>query len=179
MNVRPAPIAAAAIIVVCTYAISPNFIRYEGGLQTSPYAGDFLHEWVGGYIVRAGDRSRLYDLSYARALQHDPDLVGFEFREDRFLPMVYPPAYYLLVSPFSRLPFAAAAWVWAALSVSCLVATIALLRRAIHPGGVLAPLVTGGDATTDRQWEAGIGVQDRAVLNVAAGANLNALIVTA
>ena len=58
------PIALAAAVIVSLYAFSPNF-RVTSDPQASPYAGDFLQEWIGGWIVRAGDRTRMYDAAYA------------------------------------------------------------------------------------------------------------------
>jgi hypothetical protein len=122
-------IAAAAIVVGC-YAFSPNF-RYFGGQHASPYAGDFLQEWIGGYIVLHGDRSRFYDSDYAQALEHDSRVVPIAWDESRYLPIVYPPFYYLLVSPLSLLPLRAAAWLWAVLMIAALAATAWLLQRAV------------------------------------------------
>ena len=89
------PIALSVLVVTAVLLVSPNF-RPERGPDAIPYAGDFLHEWIGGYVIRAGDPARLYDREYTTALQHDPSLVGFEFRRDAYLPMVYPPFYYVL-----------------------------------------------------------------------------------
>jgi alpha-1,2-mannosyltransferase len=127
----------AASIVVMSLLISPNFRVGEPGRERTPYAGDFLHEWIGGFIVRAGDVTRLYDVDYASRLEHDPALVGFRLRADGFLPMVYPPAYYLLVSPLSAMPYRTAAWVWAGASLASFVAVIALLTTAFAAGGRL------------------------------------------
>ena len=120
-RIRPylLPLSVAATIVVCLYAFSPNF-RPVSGPAASPYGGDFLQEWVGGWIVRAGDRGRFYDVQYAYRLEHDEPLVGFHWNADEYLPMVYPPFYYLLVSPLSLVSFHAATWLWAGLMVAAL-----------------------------------------------------------
>jgi hypothetical protein len=127
----------AASIVVLSLMMSPNFRLGDPARERTPYAGDFLHEWVGGYIVRAGDVTRLYDRDYASRLEHDPALVGFRLRSDGFLPMVYPPAYYLLVSPLSAIPYRPAAWIWAGASLASFAVVVALLATAFAPGGRL------------------------------------------
>src|SRR5689334_20475925 len=106
-----------------------------------PYAGDFLNEWTGGWIVRAGDRARLYDPSYFIPIEHDARLVGFRLRADAYAPMVYPPAYYLAVSPLAALPYRVAAWAWTAAMLGCFAATIGALAIALGADPSLAPRV--------------------------------------
>jgi hypothetical protein len=137
----------AGALVAATLGFSANF-RSSDRQERGPYAGDFLHEWTGAYIVRSGDASRLYDPSYANALQHDPDLVGFRLRADGFLPLVYPPVYYLALSPLAALPYRTAAWVWVALTLACFAIAALLLGRAVGPFGVLGRLVPPPDAGT-------------------------------
>lgn len=149
---RLVPIGLAVLVVAAAFLISPNFRRVRSP-DSTPYAGDFLHEWIGGYIVRAGDRTKLYDRRYAAALQHDAQVVGFEFQPDGFFPIVYPPFYYVLVSPLSALPFQTAAALWAALSLACLAASLALLGRAARPGASLDLIAPAGvDETSSRVW---------------------------
>ncbi len=122
------PLLLATGIVIAAFAFSPNF-HFADDRAEGPYAGDFLQEWLGGYMVRSGDYDRFYDPEYACDLQHNPQLVGFAFPDDRYLPIVYPPFYYLLISPLSLLTLRAAAWVWAVLMVACFAVTAAGLRR--------------------------------------------------
>jgi len=124
-------IVLAAAVVAVSLLVSPNF-RWNGDAERMPYAGDFLQEWTGGYIVRDGSRERLYDPDYFVAVQHDVGLLGFHLRHDRFIPMVYPPIYYLAVSGLSALPYREAAWVWVALTLGWFAATIVLLARELH-----------------------------------------------
>jgi len=152
------PLGLTVLIVASIYAFSPNF-RNVGGPDASPYAGDFLQEWIGGYMVRAGDHHRLYDLAYARALQHDTDLVGFQFNEREYFPVVYPPFYYLVISPLSHLPMRTAAWVWGVFLTGCFAATAVLLGRGLlfgagHPTGI-APSLQPVDIGTDTQGSHG------------------------
>ena len=107
-----------------------NYLGAGRGAGTLP-GGDFLQEYVGGHVVRAGDRSRLYDPGYSFALEHDPAVVGFAFDPDRYLPMVYPPFYYLLVAPLSALSYTAATYVWFGLMAGAGAATAWLWRRAV------------------------------------------------
>lgn len=122
------PVAAAAAMLVCLYAFSPNF-RYASGPQATPYGGDFVQEWIGGWIARAGEGARFYDVEYAYRLEHDPELVGFAWNEDEYLPLVYPPFYYLAISPLSLAPFHAAAWIWTGLMLAALFAALWLMLR--------------------------------------------------
>ncbi len=122
--------AAALIVFALVDCASPNF-RPDFDPSLGPYGGDFLQEWIGGYLVRTGQAARLYDGPFVRRLQHDADLIGFDWNEDRYLPMVYPPFYYAAVSPLSLLPMPAAALVWAAIVLLFLVATQVLLARTL------------------------------------------------
>lgn len=124
--------AAAVALLLIIFAASPNF-RPDSGPEARPFAGDFLQEWIGGYIVRQGDKSRFYDASYAQELEHDEALVGFQWRESEYFPLVYPPFYYLLVSPLSLLPFHAAAVVWAALMSTAYAAAWMLFVSSVCP----------------------------------------------
>jgi hypothetical protein len=147
------PAGLSALVVSTVFLISPNF-HPASGPDASPYAGDFLNEWVGGWVVRTGDPAKLYDRGYTTPLQHDAGLVGFEFRKDDYLPMVYPPFYYLAVSPLSALPFRTAAGLWAAVSLACLAASLGLLGRAARPGGTLDMVAPAVDPTSIRIWGA-------------------------
>lgn len=113
-------IAASLWFILATSIVvtNPNFV-FESGPQVGPYGGDFLQEWIGGHIVRHGDFSRFYDPTYAQELEHNPALVGFEWNQSRYLPIVYPPFYYVLVAPLCSLPVRWAALVWAALMIGC------------------------------------------------------------
>jgi alpha-1,2-mannosyltransferase len=111
--------------------LTPN-ITDDGKL---PFGGDFLSEWVAGGIVRNGDRSRLYDRAYAYEVEHDPARVPFDFDKNALLLLLYPPAYYVLVTPFSYLPLQWAAMLWCALMAACLIAAATLAARTCpeHP----------------------------------------------
>ena len=121
----------SALILVAIYGGSPNF-RFSDTSDNTPFGGDFLQEWIGGYLVQNGELSRSFEPSYIQSLQHDATLVGFHWDESKYLPIVYPPFYYLLVSPLSYLPLTAAAWVWATCLVMCHVMGIRLLSRAVR-----------------------------------------------
>jgi hypothetical protein len=134
----------AAAIVVATLALSQN-LRWTGERERAPFAGDFLHEWTGAYIVRSGDVGRLYDFAYADRLQHDPALVGFRLRTDGFLPLVYPPVYYRALGPLAALPYRAAAWTWIGITLAAFAATVLVLGIAVGPWGALDRLLPRPD----------------------------------
>jgi hypothetical protein len=116
---------ASAAILALAFALSPNF-TWTDAPRRSPYAGDFLQEYVGGRLVRE-DPARLYDTHAFAQLQHDPALLGFAWRADKSFPPIYPPFYYLWVSPLAQLDYRSAAHLFAALSVAALVAAVALI----------------------------------------------------
>jgi hypothetical protein len=100
-----------------------------------PFGGDFLAEWTAGYIVREGNASRLYDQAYVNEVQHDPAKVGIDFEKNALLLLFYPPAYYLLVTPFSLLPIQLAAMLFCCLMATCLIGAAVLAARTCpdHP----------------------------------------------
>jgi alpha-1,2-mannosyltransferase len=116
----------SAALLALTFFVSPNF-RWSDAPRPSPYAGDFLHEYVGGWVVREGEPARLYDVGYFTAAQHDPALTGFTWPRDQLFQALHPPFYYLWVAPLSRLDYRSAAHLWAALGVAALVASVVLL----------------------------------------------------
>jgi Glycosyltransferase family 87 len=116
---------ASAALLALGFSVSPNF-RWSDAPRPSPYAGDFLQEYVGGWMVRE-DRAHLYDVDAFVRAQHDAALLGFTWNQHEAFPPLYPPFYYLWVSPLSRLDYRSAAHVWAALSVAALVASVALV----------------------------------------------------
>ena len=80
--------------------------------RATPLGSDFLQEWTGGHILLSEQRSELYNADHFREVQHDQSLLGFSWPESKYYPMVYPPFYYLLVSPLSLLPFKISMLVW-------------------------------------------------------------------
>jgi hypothetical protein len=119
-------VALTALVLGCVYGFSPNFAPQESGPEAMPYGGDFLQEWLGGYMLRNGLTERFYDVEYAKELQFDPDVVGAQLDTDFYLPVVYPPFWYLMVSPLAALPLTAAANLWAGLMIACLLGAVAL-----------------------------------------------------
>ncbi len=118
-------VAGAAILAIA-FTVSPNF-RWSEEPRSGPYAGDFPHEYAGGWIVRAGDPSRLYEPDYFSEVQHDPAVVGFRWSSDTVVLPLYPPFYYLWCAPLSRLDYRSAAHLLTALSVAALIASAALI----------------------------------------------------
>ncbi|MGE3809714.1 MAG: glycosyltransferase family 87 protein [Gemmataceae bacterium] len=105
---------------------------YRGDRPTSGI-NDYFQEYIGGWMVRQGDHARFYDPDYANLVEHDSDVTGFHWPGESYLPMIYPPFYYLLVAPLSFLPLRVAATLWLGLISLCLAATIWLWLRAF-PG---------------------------------------------
>lgn len=101
------PLATTIIVLCC----SPNF---DPTLQRGqhPLGSDFLQEWTGGHIWLSEESELLYNESHFRAVQHNSKLTGFQFDHGSWYPVVYPPFYYMLVSPFSLLPYLVSAKVW-------------------------------------------------------------------
>jgi hypothetical protein len=125
-------LTAPMVLIIGILWFSPNFDSQAHDRRT-PFGGDFLQEWIGGTIVLSENRSRLYDLEYFSSLQHEPQLVGFSWTESQYYPAIYPPFYYLLVSPFSALEYRQAVVLWCILSAAALIASGALLLRYYPP----------------------------------------------
>jgi hypothetical protein len=66
-------------------------------------------------------------VGYFAAAQHDATLTGFTWPPEQFFQALHPPFYYLWVAPLSRLDYRSAAYLWAALGVAALVASVLLL----------------------------------------------------
>jgi alpha-1,2-mannosyltransferase len=133
-RIHPAWLLAAGWLGL-VFAVTPNF-RWSHDLRESPFAGDFLQEWVGARAVATGQAERLYDLAWIQRYQHDPSQVGFEWSKDQYLPMVYPPFYYLLLAPIAAIPYFWAAWSWAVVMVAgWWLATWTMLRAAVAQEG--------------------------------------------
>ena len=124
------PYAISGLILLCVFAVSPNFLGFDAKRE-SPFAGDFLQEWIGSHIVWNHGAASLYDVALVKKLQHDSQLVGFVLDKDSYFLMVYPPFYYVLLSPIAMLPYDAAAWIFAAVMVACLYASAKLMRSAV------------------------------------------------
>src|SRR5262249_31968267 len=132
------------IVVFLLIAFTAANFRPPEGPQTHPFAGDFIQEYVGGYIVLRGDHSRFYDLKYAQQLEHDPAVAGFHWHAGQWFPMIYPPFYYLLVLPLSLLPIHTAALIWLALMIASFVGAMVLLSAHYPARTILAWALLGG-----------------------------------
>ena len=124
-----AALAAATALVVVLYLCSPSF-DWPRAANDGPYGGDALQEWLGGYVVLNGDYARFYDRDYAIALQHDEAIVGYDWHDAEYLPLVYPPFYYVATSPLGLLPARHAAIIWSALMLAAGIGAIGLWSRA-------------------------------------------------
>ncbi len=119
------------VIVVTIFTLSPNYDFAQR--RNSPLGGDFLQEWVGGHIVTSEQSRHLYELDYFKSVQHDESLVGFHWPYEKYYPAIYPPFYYLIVSPLAALDYRTAAIVWGILSALALIASGELAIRFFPP----------------------------------------------
>ncbi len=101
------PIALVILILLR----SPNFDSVSVDRST-PWGSDFLQEWVGGHIWLSNQRNDLYSAKHFQAVQHDPGVVGFSWSNEQYYPMVYPPFYYMILSPLATIPYKVATGIW-------------------------------------------------------------------
>jgi hypothetical protein len=105
--------AALLVLVVIfgSYLVfSPNY-RWSSSFEETPYAADFLQEWVGARMILSGEAGQLYSQRFVLN-QHDPNYVGFTWNPEEYFPAVYPPAHYMLFSPFGLISYQWAGLVW-------------------------------------------------------------------
>jgi hypothetical protein len=114
-------------VLLAVLGFSPNFQWLDAKpgeplpFRENPFGGDFLQDWVGGKIASIPQERRLlYPSQYANQIQHS-GLVGFAWPQEKYFPMVYPPYYYWLVSPFSYMPYRWSAIIWAVFSTALFV----------------------------------------------------------
>jgi len=129
-----AVLLVSTVFLALVFLRSPNYAQFSDAGIT-PFAGDYLQEWIGGYVVRTDSAVALYDEARVRSLQHDEHLVGFRWDQSHFFSMVYPPFYYVLLSPLSYLPYTVSAWIFTLAMVGCYFATGMLLVRDTHNSG--------------------------------------------
>ncbi len=132
-------------VVALILFFSPNF--QPATMRTSPLGSDFFQEWIGGRIWLSEHRSQLYDASYYQKIQHDSQTTGFDWPADQYYPMVYPPFYYLLVSPLATLEYHRATMVWLMILGAIAAATVFVFTHYFEPatnhwGKCLLALVT-------------------------------------
>ena len=105
---------------------SPNFGQHENGSDT-PIAGDFLQEWIGAYSLRMHGPASLFELDALKAMQHDEQLIGCAWSEDKYYAMVYPPFYYAAWIPFTWVSYPVAAYCFIALMILAHLISMVLL----------------------------------------------------
>ena len=110
-------------IAIVLLLFSPNF-NVSKLDRVTPLGSDFLQEWTGGYIWSSGMRSELYNPRHFKQIQHDAAIVGFNWPESQYYPMVYPPFYYMVLSPLSQLPYWLAVMVWVLVLATATATTI-------------------------------------------------------
>lgn len=120
------------LLMVAIFLFSPNY-RQSDSVRTDPLGGDFLQEYVGCIALWNSGGDAFFDLEAFKKLQHDPAIVGFQWEESGYFPLVYPPFYYAAFTPFTWLPYTMAMACWLVLMTACLVGAIFLLDRFV-PG---------------------------------------------
>jgi hypothetical protein len=108
------------------FARSPNFDA-PSGLDARPFGGDFVQEYAAGWVLREGEPARLYEVGYLRSVEHDRGVVGFTWSPDLWFPAIYPPFYYVVVSPLAALDYPAALAAWLGVLVVCGLSSVAWL----------------------------------------------------
>ncbi|MCU0713136.1 MAG: DUF2029 domain-containing protein [Pirellula sp.] len=98
------------VIFVSYLALAPNY-RWSSTFDETPYAADFLQEWVGARMIASGQADQLYSEQFILN-QHDPSYVGFAWSPEEYFPAVYPPPHYMLFSPLGLIPYRWAGIVW-------------------------------------------------------------------
>jgi hypothetical protein len=101
-----------AVIFGAYVCFSPNY-RWNTSFEETPYAADFLQEWVGARMIASGQASQLYGESFVLN-QHEPNYVGFTWNREEYFPAVYPPPHYLLFSPIGLISYRWAGLIWLA-----------------------------------------------------------------
>ncbi len=115
------------------FVSSPNY-RWDANKGKSPYGSDFLQDWTGANMIVSGQASGLFDSSAFDAWQHDPQRIGFTWHADSFYPTVYPPPYYLMLSPLGLVDYRWAVLLWLGLLLGALVAAVAIIERLFENG---------------------------------------------
>lgn len=119
---------AVCLLVPCAViglvmTLSPNFndqALSSDELRADPLGADILQDYVGGYLWN-NEREKLYDWHHSAAVQHDEELLGFQWDESGYFPMVYPPFHYQfagLGAGLSYRSFISVQMYWIAISLS-------------------------------------------------------------
>ena len=106
-------------LISCVMTLSPNFSdgntnALQVEVREHPIGGDLLQEYVGGHLWYS-NRSKLYDSSHSKTVQHDESIVGFSWDPTGHLAMAYPPFHYQFASLSSGLEYRnfVVAWMFA------------------------------------------------------------------
>jgi len=119
------------VVIAC---FAPNFVNSSPEeVRRDPLGGDFLQEYAGGVLYRdKAQNNQLYNVDVCREIQHDTSLLGFAWDESRFFPMVYPPFYYAVISPISKLDYTTAMRLWLLAMVAFLAIALLWLKRSLN-----------------------------------------------
>lgn len=137
------------LLITAILFLSPNYKQAGEVVRSEPLGGDFLQDWVGGYVAGSAERAdgeRLYDLDYVKSIQHDAEVVGFEWSKEKYFPMVYPPFFYQAMQPVALIGYPIACKLWGLFCGIAISLAAFLLYRFHEPSrgrvgvGVLAAL---------------------------------------
>ncbi len=123
---QPVWLASAAFLLLILLA-NPNY-RWSTE-RASPFAADFVQEWVAGDMLLCGAGDRIYQRQAFQDWQHDAARLGFRWPDEQYYPAVYPPHYYLLTAPLACLPYRAVGILWLCLLVWAYTAAACLAQR--------------------------------------------------
>ena len=145
------PLRYLLVMVVCGCAFlnSPCF-HFQNEFRDFPPAGQFASDWVGGYLFRRCEWDQFYDRGVTGAAERSSEaLLSVRWNANDLTTLDYPPLFYLLISPFSFIPFRLAAWTWAMMLTGVFIGAIASLEKIasrrvrIHPNKPDLNLLTG------------------------------------
>ncbi|MEL7497269.1 MAG: glycosyltransferase family 87 protein [Planctomycetota bacterium] len=122
------PLLVPIFVAVAVSLFSPNFRWMEIKTEVNeagetkliypeleePLGADFVQEYTGGYILQTEKWSLLYHQFHANGIQHNEEVFGFQWPEDKYFPMVYPPFYYWATSWFSQIGDGLLGYLWTA-----------------------------------------------------------------
>ncbi len=128
--------SACAVFTLAILLLNPNYHWAEN--RQTPFAADFVQEWVAGDMLLSGAASKIYDRAAFQTWQHDAVRLGFTWPETQYYPAVYPPPYYCLTAPLACLPYRVAGVVWLCGLVAAYGCAAQLSMRAMRPQPALA-----------------------------------------
>lgn len=113
------------IVWLASLLLGPGYVDLAGQVVGT----DFLQYYTAGYIARAGDRARLYDLEYQAALE--ARIIGPELQD--FFGFILPPFMAWLFWPFTLLPYGLSFTLWSIVGLLGLWMSLKFLLTPVTP----------------------------------------------